>query len=45
MRFSKTTPEMLAEAVLDNLGHRVDYPSIPVDGANNIAEMVSRMLA
>jgi UDP-N-acetylglucosamine:LPS N-acetylglucosamine transferase len=45
MRFPETTPESLAEAVLANIGREVDYPSIPIDGAQNIAKMVKQLLA
>lgn len=45
MQFSDTSPEILTDAILKNLGRRVEYPAIPKDGANNLAKMVSRLLA
>ena len=44
MRFSKTTPRILAEKIVDNLGKEVHYAKIPVDGARKAAEVISTML-
>jgi predicted glycosyltransferase len=44
MRFSKTTPRILAEKIVDNLGKEVHYAKIPVDGARKAAEVISTLL-
>jgi len=44
MNFS-ATPESLAAAALSVMGKPVDYGIIPVDGANNIAAIVSKQLS
>jgi UDP:flavonoid glycosyltransferase YjiC (YdhE family) len=44
MCFSDTTPESLAEAVLENIGRPVHYPPIPIDGARNAADLISKLL-
>jgi predicted glycosyltransferase len=44
MDFSKTTPEMLAEEVLSNMGKEVNYASIPVNGAQDAALLISQIL-
>ena len=40
LRFSQTTPESLAEAIVANLGATVDYAAPPVDGARVAAELI-----
>lgn len=45
MQFSKTTPEMLAEKVISNIGKDVNYPSIPIDGAQNTVRIIKKILA
>jgi predicted glycosyltransferase len=40
MRFPGTTPQMLAEAAVANLGKKVDYVDVPVDGARKAAEII-----
>lgn len=45
MQFSKTTPEMLAEKVISNIGKKVSYPSIPIDGAQNTVRIIKQILA
>jgi UDP:flavonoid glycosyltransferase YjiC (YdhE family) len=40
MRLSTTTPEMLAGAIVANLGAEVSYAPIPANGARRIAERV-----
>lgn len=45
MRFSRTTPESLAAAVVANLGKEVSYPKPPLDGAMKAAEIIGRVLA
>jgi hypothetical protein len=44
MRFYQTTPEQLADAVIENIGKKVNYADIPVDGARNAAEIMARYL-
>ena len=44
MRFSKTTPRILAEKIVENLGKEVHYAKIPVDGARKAAEVISTLL-
>jgi UDP-N-acetylglucosamine:LPS N-acetylglucosamine transferase len=41
MRYPETTPKMFADAVMANLGKKVDYADIPVDGARKTAEIIS----
>jgi len=43
MIYSQTTPEILAEKVIANLGKEVDYPPIPVNGAQKAAELISQL--
>lgn len=40
MSLCETTPESLAEMVLSNIGKKVDYTSIPVDGAQKAVELI-----
>jgi UDP-N-acetylglucosamine:LPS N-acetylglucosamine transferase len=44
MRYYQTTPEQLADAVLRNIGKKVDYADISVDGARKAAEIITRYL-
>ncbi|GMR05175.1 MAG: hypothetical protein BMS9Abin23_1119 [Thermodesulfobacteriota bacterium] len=44
MRYSKTTPETLAEAVVKNIGQKVRYEEIPADGTRRAAELIGRFL-
>jgi UDP:flavonoid glycosyltransferase YjiC (YdhE family) len=44
MQFSRTTPELLAEKVMDNLGTAVDYAAIPTDGAQKAARLIKEIL-
>lgn len=44
MDFSRTTPEILAEQVVANLGQEVRYPPIRTDGAGKAAELIARRL-
>ncbi len=44
MRYSQTNPEILAEKVIDNLGKEVNYPPIPVDGAQKAAQLIIQLL-
>jgi UDP-N-acetylglucosamine:LPS N-acetylglucosamine transferase len=44
MVYSQTTPEILAETVIANLGKEVDYPPIPTDGAHRAAQLITELL-
>lgn len=44
MEYSETTPESLAEAILENLGREVNYPDIPTDGVQKAAKLISNLL-
>ncbi len=44
MVYSQTTPDILAEKVIANLGKNVDYPPIPVQGAQKAAQLILDLL-
>lgn len=44
MTFSATTPEVLAQHVIANIGKPVDYASIPIDGAHKAAMLISELV-
>lgn len=44
MEFSKTSPELLAEKVISNLGKPVNYASIPINGAQSASQLLSQLL-
>ena len=44
MSYSRTTPELLAKAVVANIGKEVSYPPIRVDGARTAARLISGLL-
>jgi UDP-N-acetylglucosamine:LPS N-acetylglucosamine transferase len=44
MVFSQTTPEILAEKVIANLGKSVSYPPIPMQGAQKAARLIGELL-
>ena len=44
MEFSKTTPELLAKKIISNIGKKVIYGTIPVDGAHKAAKLISELL-
>lgn len=44
MRFSRTTPELLAKKVLDNIGAPVNYAVIPTDGAQKAVGFIMDIL-
>ena len=42
--FSQTTPELLAKTVLENIGRKMDYEPIPLDGAKKAAVIIDDVL-
>jgi len=44
MVYSQTTPEILAGKVIANLGINIDYPPIPVQGAQKAAQLIGELL-
>jgi UDP-N-acetylglucosamine:LPS N-acetylglucosamine transferase len=44
MIYSQTTPEILAEQVIANIDKNVDYPPIPVQGAQKAAQLILDLL-
>ena len=44
MEYSDTTPESLAEAIIDYIGKETHYVDIPTDGAKRAAEFISKLL-
>jgi UDP-N-acetylglucosamine:LPS N-acetylglucosamine transferase len=44
MVYSQTTPEILAEKVISNLGKSVNYSPIPVQGAQMAAQLIGELL-
>jgi len=44
MNFSKTTPETLAREVVNNIDKEVQYASIPANGAQKAANLISEFL-
>lgn len=42
--YSQTTAEILAEKVIANLDREVNYPPIPVNGAQKAAQLISQLL-
>jgi predicted glycosyltransferase len=44
MDFEKTTPQSLAKEALLNISRKVNYPSIPINGAENAAHLISQTL-
>jgi len=44
MVYSQTIPEILAEKVIANLGKNVDYPPIPMQGAQKAAQLIGELL-
>ena len=41
---SKTSPELLAEAVLSNIDKEVNYTKIPINGSKEIAKRINDLL-
>jgi hypothetical protein len=44
MKFSRTTPESLAKETISNIGKKVEYADIPIDGAQKAAKLISEVL-
>ncbi|MHC4215904.1 MAG: glycosyltransferase, partial [Planctomycetota bacterium] len=44
MVYSQTTSETLADMVISNLGKKVNYPSIPVQGAQKAVQFISKLI-
>ena len=44
MVYSQTTPEILAEKVIANLGKSINFPPIPVQGAQKAAQLIGELL-
>jgi len=44
MIYSRTTPELLAKEVLENIGKEVDYAEVPTKGGQKAANLISRLL-
>ena len=44
MMYSKTTPESLAKEVVSNIGKKVNYASIAIDGAQKAAKLIGQLL-
>ncbi len=42
--FSQTTPEILAETILRNIGQKVTWPPIRTDGAQRAADLIHELL-
>ncbi|MGE5457702.1 MAG: glycosyltransferase [Methanococcaceae archaeon] len=43
MKYSQTTPESLAEKILSNIGTQVNYPLIPLRGAQNTVNIIKQI--
>lgn len=44
MRYSTTTPELLAEKITELTGTKVNYTDLPLNGAQKAAELISTLL-
>ncbi len=44
MSFSQTTPELLATIVIENIGSKVEYDPLPLDGARKAATLIIEVL-
>jgi len=44
LRLSKTTPETLADQILNTIGTNVTYPDLPTEGALKAAQLIVNLL-
>ena len=44
MQYSETTPELLADKMISNIGKEVTYAPIPTDGAKKAAQLINSLL-
>jgi UDP:flavonoid glycosyltransferase YjiC (YdhE family) len=44
MKFSQTTPELLADKIIDALKSKITYPQIPTDGAQKAAKLIAQLI-
>ncbi|MHC1707549.1 MAG: glycosyltransferase [Bacteroidales bacterium] len=44
LRFSKTSPELLADKIANTIGTNIAYPDIPMDGAQKAAQLIKKLL-
>jgi len=44
MDFAVTDPDGLADAIVDNIGQRVDYRDVETDGARRAGAMIAELL-
>ena len=44
MKYSETTPDVLAKEVVLNISKKVEYTNIPIDGASKAAQVLSELL-
>ncbi len=44
LSFSQTTPQILAQHIISNIGTEATWPSIPIDGAQKAAQIINEIL-
>jgi UDP-N-acetylglucosamine:LPS N-acetylglucosamine transferase len=44
MQYSKTTPQILANSVIANIGKKPNYPPVPTTGAQTAAQLISKLI-
>jgi UDP:flavonoid glycosyltransferase YjiC (YdhE family) len=44
MLFPRTTPEALAQAIVSNIGKKVQYLDMPIDGCKKAAEVIAKLM-
>ena len=44
MRFSRTTPQALAQKVMEHINKPVRYPDLPLGGEVKAADIINRLL-
>jgi UDP:flavonoid glycosyltransferase YjiC (YdhE family) len=45
MSYPETTPQMLADQIVRNIGKEADYPPVPLDGAKMAARLIAEFLS